>query len=99
MPARCTALALLFLLALTPLFTPADDKDKKEDKGARVLRLFAGEFVELTPGKGKFPASFTMGTSGDNVNPAEKPTVKVTLKAPFAMAKYEVTQELYEHVM
>src|SRR5207248_9146766 len=28
----------------------------------------------------------------------EKPVVTITLKSPFAMAKYEVTQELYEAV-
>ena len=27
------------------------------------LELFAREFVEITPGQGKFPASFQMGSS------------------------------------
>ena len=62
-----------------------------------VLRRFADEFVRLTPGGGKFPASFRMGTSGDGPD-AEKPVVKVTFRRPFAAAKYEVTQELYEAV-
>lgn len=64
----------------------------------RVLRLFAEEFVALTPGAGKFPASFTMGTAAD-APAAEKPATKVTFRAPFAMARHEVTQELYEAVM
>jgi formylglycine-generating enzyme required for sulfatase activity len=67
------------------------DKDK-------VMRLFAEEFVLLTPGKGKFPASFRMGSTGDAPD-TEKPAVTVTFAAPFAVARYEVTQELYEAVM
>jgi formylglycine-generating enzyme required for sulfatase activity len=96
MIARSAALALLpLLLLLSPRPAPADGK---EDKGARILRTFAEELVPLTPGKGKFPARFTMGTAGDKAAASERPTVKVSLKAPFAMAKYEVTQELYELV-
>jgi formylglycine-generating enzyme required for sulfatase activity len=90
MSARSAALALLLLLILSAP-RPAPAEDAKEDKAARILRTFASEFVPLTPGKGKFPAGFTMGTGRD--------TVKVRFKAPFAMAKYEVTQELYELVM
>jgi len=89
MPPRRAGLALLLLLSLlAPRPTAAEDK---EDKAARILRTFASEFVQLTPGKGKFPAGLTMGTGKD--------TAKVRFKAPFAMAKYEVTQELYELVM
>jgi formylglycine-generating enzyme required for sulfatase activity len=62
-----------------------------------VLRRFADEFVRLTPGDGKFPASFRMGTDDDGPE-AEKPRVAVTIRRPFAVAKYEVTQELYEAV-
>src|SRR5207302_6285958 len=51
--------------------------------------------VELTPGKGKFPASFKMGSAERDAPASEKPAVTVRLKAPFAVAKYEVTQELY----
>src|SRR5207302_11016277 len=55
------------------------------------------EFVPLTPGTGKFPASFQMGTADGAAT--EKPVTTITLKANFALAKYEVTQELYEVVM
>src|SRR5262245_10552023 len=70
----------------------------EEKKPSRILKLFADEFVELKPGKGKFPASFEMGSSTRTAPAAEKPAVKVTFKAPFAIAKYEVTQELYAEV-
>jgi formylglycine-generating enzyme required for sulfatase activity len=63
-----------------------------------VLRRFAEEFVTLTPGAGKFPASFRMGSAGD-APAAERPAVTVTFRRPFAVARYEVTQELYETVM
>jgi formylglycine-generating enzyme required for sulfatase activity len=60
-----------------------------------ILKRFADEFIPVTPGKGKFPASFVMGTEKDG--PAsERPAHKVTLRRPFALAKYEVTQELYQ---
>ena len=61
-----------------------------------TLRRFTEEFVSLTPGAGKFPATFRMGTAGDA--PAEKPAVTITFRRPFAVARYEVTQELYEAV-
>jgi formylglycine-generating enzyme required for sulfatase activity len=66
-----------------------------EDPVDKVLRCFAGEFVTLTPGAGKFPASFRMGPEG------EKSQVAITFPkgTSFAVARYEVTQELYEAVM
>jgi formylglycine-generating enzyme required for sulfatase activity len=82
--------AALGLPAQKPAPAPID-KDK-------VMRRFAEEFVLLTPGKGKFPASFRMGSTGDAPD-TEKPAVTVTFAAPFAVARYEVTQELYEAVM
>ena len=64
----------------------------------KILPRFVEEFVLLTPGKGNFPASFRMG-SGDDGPASEKPAHTVTFRAPFRLAKYEVTQELYELVM
>jgi formylglycine-generating enzyme required for sulfatase activity len=87
-----TTLPCLFLVgALAAADDPAEARDK-------ILKRFADEFVALTPGTGKFPASFRMGSGGDAPD-AEKPAVEVTFAAPFAVAKYEVTQELYEAVM
>jgi formylglycine-generating enzyme required for sulfatase activity/outer membrane protein assembly factor BamB len=74
---------------------PAADESAAADK---ILATFVDEFVPLTPGAGKFPASFQMGSAGDAPD-AERPAFTVTFKAPFAVAKYEVTQELYEAVV
>jgi formylglycine-generating enzyme required for sulfatase activity len=63
-----------------------------------ILKRFAEEFVSLTPGTGKFPASFRMGSAAE-APAAEKPAHTVTFTAPFAVARYEVTQELYEAVV
>jgi formylglycine-generating enzyme required for sulfatase activity len=90
-----SALAGLFLVvAITAI--AADDPKPADAKGA-ILKRFVDEFILLTPGKGTYPASFSMGSAEGPAN--EKPAHKVTFKAPFAMAKYEVTQELYEAVM
>jgi formylglycine-generating enzyme required for sulfatase activity/outer membrane protein assembly factor BamB len=84
---RTTALLLAFAIPVLPVSGQENSKDS-------ILKRFHGEFVLLTPGKDKFPESFVMGEAG-------KPGVslKVTFKHPFAMAKYEVTQELYEALM
>src|SRR5262249_23024226 len=67
------------------------------EEAQRILKMFVDEFIEVTPGQGKFPASFVMGS--DKGSTEEQPAHKVTLRRPFAMAKYEVTQELYGLVM
>jgi formylglycine-generating enzyme required for sulfatase activity len=74
---------------------PLPDPTPRRDA---ILKLFAEEFVAITPGKGKFPESFMMGTEkGGHDN--ERPAHKVTFKYSFAIAKYEVTQELYHVVV
>jgi formylglycine-generating enzyme required for sulfatase activity len=85
------------MLVVTALMLPA--QDKPADKGDKILRLFMDEFVTLTPGKGRFPASFEMGSSATSAPASEKPVVTVRFKTPFAVAKYEVTQELYQLVI
>jgi formylglycine-generating enzyme required for sulfatase activity len=90
--------ALVLSLFLIPFhFVSAGEDDKKPtgDK-EKVLKLFVAEFVILSPGEGKFPASFTMG-SDDSA--AEKPVREVKMKGTFALGQHEVTQELYEAVM
>lgn len=63
-----------------------------------LLKTFRDEFVVITPGEGKFPKRFAMGRAeGGSEN--ERPVHTVTLEHPFAIAKYEVTQELWEAVM
>lgn len=79
---------------------PADKADKADpaDKKEAILRRFMEEFVPITPGKDRFPATFRMGSAGDGAPAEEKPAHEVTIPAPFAMAKYEVTQELYQAI-
>ena len=81
----------LAAMLLLPLLLPA--VFAQDDARDAILRRFVDEFVLLTPGKDKFPASFKMGDANTG------PVRTVTLKDPFAMARYEVTQELYQAVM
>ncbi|MGD9720054.1 MAG: formylglycine-generating enzyme family protein [Pirellulales bacterium] len=64
---------------------------------AELLKTFRQEFVELTPGKDKFPAQFEMGSAAGPAN--ERPPHRLTMVRPFAIARYEVTQNLWEAVM
>jgi formylglycine-generating enzyme required for sulfatase activity len=92
-------LSLAMLAAILSAGIGAGQEMKFPDptpRKAEILKQFAGEFVLLTPSQGKFPASFIMGS---RQNDAEKPPRKVAFAYPFAMAKYEVTQELYHVVM
>ena len=90
------SMLLSFVVAFAA--APALAKDEKGDKETDIiLKTFVEEFVPLTPGAGKFPASFKMGSAD---GPAEeKPVVTITFKTRFSMAKYEVTQELYQAVV
>jgi ribosomal protein L7/L12 len=75
----------------------ADDAQNPGDKASALLKVFADEFVAITPGTGKFPASFQMGSANDAAH--ESPAHEVTFKYTFAMARYEVPQDLYQAVM
>jgi formylglycine-generating enzyme required for sulfatase activity len=88
---RCF-LALVLLLSLPALLVAADGPEA-------ILPRFVDEFVTLTPGTGRFPAQFVMGSKSEDALAAEKPSRAVQMAYPFAIAKYEVTQELYEKVM
>jgi len=90
------ALIALVGTSLIPALSSAGGPGKT-DRGKQILARFATEFVALTPGKGKFPQSFFMGF--DHGPASEQPAHKVTFAYDFAVAKYEVTQELYEAVM
>jgi formylglycine-generating enzyme required for sulfatase activity len=64
----------------------------------KLLEVFRQEFIQITPGKGDFPDSFEMGRAeggGDN----ERPVRRVKFKHSFAVARYEVPQNLWEAVM
>jgi formylglycine-generating enzyme required for sulfatase activity len=83
----------------------SEDQDVKtaaKPTTTELIKRFHDEFVEIVPG-GKsadgsiaFPKSFQMGSDRtDN----EKPSHEVTFQHRFAIAKYEVPQNLYEAVM
>lgn len=62
-----------------------------------LLGTFRREFVEITPGKGAFPAAFEMGRAGGPES--EAPPHRVTFGYSFAVARYEVPQKLWQAVM
>ena len=84
---------LLLLLGMATISLARAD----EEQTAKLLKMFVEEFVLITPGEGKYPASFQMGSKEGDAS--EQPQHEVTLKHKFAIAKYEVPQNLYEAVM
>lgn len=76
------------LLALLVGFEPAPSP---------LLKTFHDEFISITPGQGKFPKSFQMGSR--NGPAEERPVHEVTFDYVFAIARYEVPQNLYQEVM
>lgn len=93
-----TCAVALNVVVLLPHANSDDKPVKKVPMLSRpeMLKLFAEEFVPITPGEGKFPATFRMGSDRAD---SEKPTHEVTLKHHFAIAKYEVPQNLWEAVL
>lgn len=62
-----------------------------------LLTTFRREFVDVTPGKGPFPRRFEMGRAGGDKS--EQPRHPVSFDDNFAIARYEVPQNLWEAVM
>jgi formylglycine-generating enzyme required for sulfatase activity len=62
-----------------------------------LLKTFRDEFVIITPGVERFPASFEMGA--DDGPADERPAHRVKFSRPFAIAQYEVPQNLWHAVM
>lgn len=62
-----------------------------------LLSTFRREFVEITPGRGAFPRGFEMGRAGGE--PFEAPVHRVKFDDSFAIARYEVPQDLWQAVM
>lgn len=60
----------------------------------KLLQTFVDELVPITPGEGKFPAELTRPGAGD-----DGADQSIEMDGPFAIAKYEVPQNLYEAVM
>ena len=69
---------------------PTDDQRK-------LLSVLRKEFVIIKPGEGIYPASFEMGRKEGPAS--ESPVRKVKMSGPFAVARYEVPQDLWEAVM
>lgn len=93
--------ALMISAGTTTLFAAegADSvsKTSSPEKRRELLKTFVSEFIEVTPGKGKFPATFMMGSSDGPAS--ERPQTKITFKHSFSIARYEMPQNLYEAVM
>ncbi len=92
--------AVSFRRILMPLigFVIMSGTSRADDKRTTLLlQTFVNEFVSITPGEAKFPASFKMGS--DSGSPSEQPQHLVKMSRSFSMAKYEVPQNLYEAVM
>ena len=100
---RCLSVGATYLVGLAaltigaPPAMGAEPAAQPTAEQLKLLKTFRGEFVDITPGKGKFPQSFMMG---DDRGPApQRPAHRVTFRYPFAIAKYEVPQNLWEAVM
>ncbi len=88
----------MMVVGVMQLATSLRSTAKADDaKTAALLKVFVSEFVEIQPGTDKFPATFLMGSKDGDTR--EQPRHEVAMKYPFAMAKYEMPQNLYEAVM
>lgn len=87
-------LALAMFLGCLPGRAQADDAQLLS-----LLKTFVDEFVSITPGEGDFPERFEQGSAAGTGQDVERPAHTVRMKQPFAIAKYEVPQNLYEAVM
>jgi formylglycine-generating enzyme required for sulfatase activity len=87
----CAALLMLVTVAFAaePNAAPSGDEE------LALLKTFRDEFVEIAPDKESFPQSFSMGS---DASAAEQPRHQVSMK-PFAIARYEVPQNLWQAVM
>ena len=98
---RTSSLLVILALAVLILLGGRLSRTLWSDEPAtalnKLLKTFDSEFVSINPGQDDFPQSFVMGT--DRGLNAEQPAHKVTLDYHFAIARYEVPQNLYEAVM
>ena len=85
---------LAALLTLYAIGAPAEEPPADRSD---LLAIFREEFVDITPGQGMYPVFFEMGR-GDGPA-AERPPHRVTPAGAFAIARYEVPQNLWQAVM
>lgn len=79
---RCCCCLPAMILLTTALVWGADEQPQQ------LLKTFHEEFVAITPGQGKFPKTFKMGSESGPAN--ERPVHEVTFEYSFAIAKYEI---------
>lgn len=91
------SLALGGFVALLAALASSPARSAEPDEDLELLKTFRQEFIELTPGQGKFPAEFKMGRANGPTD--EQPPHTVKLARPFAIARYEVPQNLWQAVM
>ncbi|MDG2390485.1 MAG: formylglycine-generating enzyme family protein [Planctomycetaceae bacterium] len=92
---RLSICLAVYIISSVALFAHA--ADPIPEPTMKILNTFTEELVEITPGKGQFPKSFMMGSQAGPES--EQPIHKVTFEHSFAIAKYEVPQNLFEAVM
>ena len=80
----------LLIVALTLAADPHAER-------LELLKTFREEFVAVTPGEKEFPVEFLMGSDAGPA--AEQPPHRVKLSRSFAIARYEVPQNLWQAVM
>ena len=90
--ARTRPMVILFgaMAWLTALATGATSGERE------LLETFRSEFVEITPGRGTFPAEFRMGRADGGAS--EQPPHTVKLPHSFYVARHEVPQNLWQAV-
>ena len=69
-----------------------------EPDAAELLKTFRREFVEITPGQASFPADVRDGEPR-RASRASGPSIASRIARPFAIARYEVPQNLWQAVM
>jgi len=84
-------------IILTIMTCSAYADEPVPESTSKLLTTFMEELVEITPGEGKFPKSFHMGSQDGPET--ERPVHQVTFAYSFSMSKYEVPQNLYAAVM
>lgn len=84
---------MLTSLLLATLLSADPAADKPE-----LLKTFREEFILVTPGEGKFPATTPVG-GGKSSSGEETPLGEAKLTERFSIARYEVPQNLWEAVL
>lgn len=93
---RRIAFAALIVAATAVVYQHRAASAEPTGEQLELLKTFREEFVSITPGKGEFPGEFTMGAADGPAD--ERPAHRVAMARPFAIARYEVPQNLWQAV-